>query len=159
ERVVVEADIALAISVLAALCVGGRDPEQRLAIAPADEIGAVVFALEAKEAEHLVVERARAREVADAEYEVIEAGDAGHGLASPRPPAAARAGAAAGGARAAVGFRLGAGAHFIERRFARAAVVRAMRRHFVGERDAHLVERRLVNAACLACFTSPRCAG
>src|ERR1700678_1157726 len=50
--------------------------------------------------------------------------------------------------------------HFVERRFVRcgafACAAGAMRRDFVVERDAHFVERRLVD---FALFPSPRCAG
>src|SRR5262249_3352696 len=79
EGVVVEADVALAVLALAALRVGGGDPEQRLAVAPAGHVGVVVFELEAEKAEQLAVEVLRAREVADAEHQVIDADDAGHG--------------------------------------------------------------------------------
>ncbi len=44
ERIVMKADVALAVLALSATSVGLRDPEQRLAVAPADEAGAVVFA-------------------------------------------------------------------------------------------------------------------
>src|SRR5262249_55677579 len=79
EGVVVEADVALAVLALAALRVGGGDPEQRLAVAPAGHVTVVVFELEAEKAEQLAVEVLRAREVADAEHQVIDADDAGHG--------------------------------------------------------------------------------
>src|SRR5262249_10879060 len=80
EGVVVEADVALAVLALAALRVGGGDPEQRLAVAPAGHVAVVVFELEAEKAEQLAVELLRAREVAHAEHQVIDADDAGHGL-------------------------------------------------------------------------------
>ena len=74
----VKADVALAVLVRLALCVGGGDPEQGLAVAPARHVGILVLELEAEKAEQLAVERLRAREVADAEHEVIDADDAGH---------------------------------------------------------------------------------
>ena len=73
-----EADIALAIFPLSALRVGGGDPEQRLAIAPAGNIRVIVFESEAEKAEQLAVEFFRAREIADAEDEMIDADDAWH---------------------------------------------------------------------------------
>src|SRR5262245_48460253 len=79
EGVVVEADVALAVLALLALRVGGGDPEQRLAVAPAGHVGVVVFELEAEKAEQLAVELLRAGEVANAEHQVIDADDAGHG--------------------------------------------------------------------------------
>ena len=79
EGVVMKTDIALAMLALASLRVGLPDPEQCLAVAPAREAAAVVRQLEAEEAEHLAVERLRAREVAHAEHQVINAGDTGHG--------------------------------------------------------------------------------
>src|SRR5262249_48788971 len=79
EGVVVKADVALAVLVLSPLRVGGSDPEQRLAVAPAGHVGVVVFELEAEKAEQLAVELLRAREVANAEHQVIDADDARHG--------------------------------------------------------------------------------
>src|SRR5262249_44436707 len=125
-------DVALAVLALAALRVGGGDPEQRLAVAPAGHVGVVVFELEAEKTEQLAVEVLRAREVADAEHQVIDTDDAGHDVSpSPRllrrclparrPPAAAHAGAARGRAWAraiGLGFFVGARAHFVERGFA-----------------------------------------
>src|SRR5262249_16854448 len=78
EGVVVKADVALAVLALSPLRVGGGDPEQRLAVAPAGHVGVVVFELEAEKAEQLAVEFLRAREVADAEHQVIDADDARH---------------------------------------------------------------------------------
>src|SRR5262249_40854462 len=78
KGIVVEADVALAVLALAALRVGGGDPEQRLAVAPAGHVGVLVFELEAEKAEQLAVELLRAREVANAEHQVIDADDAGH---------------------------------------------------------------------------------
>src|SRR5205823_5627715 len=68
----------------------------------------VVFELEAEEAEHLGVEILRAREIADAEHQMIDAEDAGHLLSPPSWfPAAVHASPAGGRARpGAVGFRL-----------------------------------------------------
>src|SRR5262249_52167860 len=80
EGVVVKAGVALAVLALLALRIGGGDPEQRLAVAPAGHVGVVVFELEAEKAEQLAVELLRAREVADAEHQVIDADDAGHGV-------------------------------------------------------------------------------
>src|SRR5262245_45149856 len=136
EGVVVEADVALAVLALLALRVGGGDPEQRLAVAPAGHVGVVVFELEAEEAEDLAVELLRAREVADAQHQVIDTDDAGHDvspsarllrrwLPPPRAPAAAHAGAPGGRARAraiGLGFFVRAGAHLVERGFARTFV-------------------------------------
>src|SRR5438067_7739769 len=73
-----EADIALAVLVPPALRIGGGDPEPRLAVPPAGHVRIFVFQLEAEEAEQLVVERLRAREIADAEHQMIDADDAGH---------------------------------------------------------------------------------
>src|SRR5712691_8312163 len=67
ERIMVEADVALAILALLALRVGRGDPEQRLAVAPAGHVRVLVFELEAEKPEQLAVERLRALEVADAE--------------------------------------------------------------------------------------------
>ena len=75
----VKTDVAFAISPFAAWG-GGGDPEQRLAVASARHIRVIVFALEAEEAEHLVIERLRAPEIADTEDEVVYADDAWHGL-------------------------------------------------------------------------------
>src|SRR5262245_62039886 len=79
EGVVVEADVALAVLVLLAFRIGGGDPEQRLAVAPARHVGIFVLELEAEETKQLVVEFLRAGEIADAEHQVIDADDAGHG--------------------------------------------------------------------------------
>src|SRR5215467_8216925 len=87
EGVVVEADVALAVLALSPLRVGGGDPEQRLAVAPAGHVGILVLELEAEKAEQLAVELLRAGEVADAEHQVIDADDAGHVSA---PAAASR---------------------------------------------------------------------
>ena len=68
ERIMMKADVALAVSALAARAVGAvglRDPEQRLAVAPAGHVRILVLELETEEAQHLGVERLRAREVAD----------------------------------------------------------------------------------------------
>src|SRR5262245_3078383 len=81
-----EADVALAVLALSSLRVGGGDPEQRLAVAPARHVGILVFQLEAEEAEQLAVERLRALEVADAEHQVIDADDAGHADLRLLPP-------------------------------------------------------------------------
>src|ERR1700681_4574597 len=43
ERIVMKADIALAVAAPLALRVRGRDPEQRLAVAPAGESAAIVL--------------------------------------------------------------------------------------------------------------------
>jgi hypothetical protein len=53
--------------------------EQRLAVAPAREAAAVVLEPEAEEAEHARVEILRAREIADAQHQMINADDARHG--------------------------------------------------------------------------------
>src|ERR1700722_504004 len=79
----VEADVAFAIRPLAALRVGGGDPEQRLAVAPAGHVLVVVLTLEAEKAEQLVIEFLRAREIADAQHEMIDADDARHGGSDP----------------------------------------------------------------------------
>src|SRR5439155_8116476 len=78
ERIVVKADVTLAILALSPLRVSGRDPEQRLAVAPAGHVRVLVFELEAEKAEQLAVELLRTREIADAEHQVIDADDAGH---------------------------------------------------------------------------------
>src|SRR5262249_13858449 len=78
EGGVVKADVALAVLALSPLRIGGGDPEQRLAVAPAGHVGILVLELEAEKAEQLAVELLRAREVADAEHQVIDADNAGH---------------------------------------------------------------------------------
>jgi hypothetical protein len=60
ERIMMEADVALAVLALAPLRIGLRDPERRLAVAPA---GRVVFEPEAEKAQHLAVEVFRARKM------------------------------------------------------------------------------------------------
>src|SRR5262249_33783499 len=135
EGIVMEADVALAVLALPALRIGLRDPEQSLAVAPARHVGIVVLELEAEEAEQLAIEFLRAREIADAEPEVIDADDARHRLPPARPPAAAHAGAAHGGARAGtigLGFLVGAGTHLVERGLARRTLgARPQRRDLV----------------------------
>src|SRR5262249_59958589 len=49
-----------------------------IGVAQAGHVGVVVFELETEKAEQLAVELLRAREVADAEHQVIDADDAGH---------------------------------------------------------------------------------
>src|SRR5277367_4029615 len=53
ERIVMKADVAFAVFPLPALVIRGRDPQQRLAVAPARHVGVVVFELEAEEFEEL----------------------------------------------------------------------------------------------------------
>src|SRR5262249_55204093 len=79
ERVVVEADVALAMLSLFSLRVGGGDPAQRLAVAPAGHVCIAVLELEAGEAEQPAVDLLRARKGADAQDQMIDADDAGHG--------------------------------------------------------------------------------
>src|SRR5215831_8196889 len=98
EGVVVKADVALAVLAPSPLRVGGGDPEQRLAVAPAGHVGILVLELEAEKAEQLTVEFLRAREIADAEHQVIDADDAGHDV-SPCEVVAALATARAGASR------------------------------------------------------------
>src|SRR6185437_9226543 len=82
-------------------------------------------------------------------------------LLPPRLPTAAHARAAQRRARAGASFcgdRFHAGAHLVERGLAGGASLirsRAVRRDFVMERDAHLVERGLVDFR----LTSPRVRG
>src|SRR5262249_50680236 len=83
EGVVVEADVALAGRVLLTLRIRLGDPEQRLALAPANHPPIAVLALEAEKRQQLAVERLRAREVADAQNQMIDADDAGHGSVTP----------------------------------------------------------------------------
>src|SRR5262245_25147787 len=156
ERVVVEADVALTIFVRLAFRVGGGDPEQRLAVAPAGHVGILVLELEAEKAKQLAVEFLRAGEVADAEHQVIDADDARHArLSPPWAPAAAHAGAAGGRARAGaigLGFAVRPRAHLVQGRLARplasfAFDARAVRHDLVGERDPLLVDRGLVRLA------------
>ena len=78
ERVVVEADIALAVRMFLSLGVGLRDPEQGLAIAPAGHVAVLMFELESQRPEHLVVEVPGALEIADADDQVVDADDACH---------------------------------------------------------------------------------
>ena len=79
EGVVVKADIALAVCVLLAFRVGGRDPEQRLAVGPAHH-AAFVFGLdaEAEERHQRRVEGFRFFEVADADHQMVDADNAHH---------------------------------------------------------------------------------
>ena len=79
ERIVMKADIAFAVFALLAFGVGGGDPEQRLAVAPAGHVGVVVFELEAEKVEQLAVKFLRAREIADAQNQMVDADDCGHG--------------------------------------------------------------------------------
>ena len=53
------------------------------AVPPAGHVRIFVFQLEAEKAEQLVVERLRAREIADAEHQMIDADDAGHDILVP----------------------------------------------------------------------------
>src|SRR5262249_43545467 len=84
EGIMVEPDVALAVLLPPAMCVGRGDPEQRLAVAPAGHLRIFVFQLEAEKAEQLAVERLRAHQIADAENEMIDADDTGHGGAPSR---------------------------------------------------------------------------
>src|SRR5262245_48954227 len=106
EGIVVKADVALAVFTLLSLRVGGGDPEQGFAVAPAGHAAVLVFELEAEKAEELAVELLRAREVADAEHQVIDADDAGHvtarAAASRRACRAARWSSADRGDRASI---------------------------------------------------------
>src|SRR5262249_30849273 len=79
EGGVVEADVALAMLALFALRVGGGGPEKRLSITPARHVAVVVFVLEAEEAEQLAIKLLGTGEITDAEHQVIDADDAGHG--------------------------------------------------------------------------------
>ena len=73
KRVMVKADIALAVFVLLAFRVGGGDPEQRLAVGPAHH--AFIFGLdaEAQELHQRRVEGLRLLEVADADHQMVDA--------------------------------------------------------------------------------------
>src|SRR5580704_13320718 len=73
-----EADVALAVLPLSTFLIGGGDPKQRLAIAPARHVGVVVLQLESEKAQQLPVKLLRAREVADAQNQMIDADDGGH---------------------------------------------------------------------------------
>src|SRR4051812_47966231 len=73
-----KADVADAVLALLAFGVGLADPEQRLAVRPAGGVAELVLALQAEEAEHLVVEIARAPVVADAYDQMVDADDARH---------------------------------------------------------------------------------
>src|ERR1700733_7255974 len=74
----VKADVALAVLVLFTLRVGGGDPEQGLAVAPAGHVVVLMLELESEKAQHLVVKLLRAGEIADAENEMIDANNARH---------------------------------------------------------------------------------
>ena len=80
ERVVVEADIADAVLVLAALGIGRADPEPRLAVGPADRVVVFVRDLEAEELEQPAVEGLRLLVVADPDHQVIDPDDAHHAV-------------------------------------------------------------------------------
>src|ERR1700758_4066504 len=88
-----KADVAFAIFMLSPLRIGGGDPEQRLAVAPAGHVGVLVFELEAEKAEQLGLDLLGAGEVADADHQVIDAADAGH---STSPAGASRRACRAG---------------------------------------------------------------
>ena len=75
-----KADIAFAVAAPLALRVRGRDPEQRLAVAPAGKTAAIVLELEAEETENFVVKVPRARKVAHAQDQVIDTDDVGHAV-------------------------------------------------------------------------------
>src|SRR5262245_25668337 len=85
EGVMVEADVALAVLVLLPFGVGRRDPEQRLAVAPARHVGILVLELEAEKTKQLAVEFLRAGEVADAEHQltIADAARLGPSLSGP----------------------------------------------------------------------------
>src|SRR5688572_1362452 len=69
---------------LAALRVGVRDPETRLAVLPADRGLVLVHDLHAEEFEQRPVKALRAREIADADRDMVDASDAAHGVPFPR---------------------------------------------------------------------------
>jgi len=73
-----EADVALAVLPLSSFRIGSPDPEQGLAVAPAGNIGVVVFELESQKAQQLAVKLLRAREIADAQNQMIDADDGSH---------------------------------------------------------------------------------
>jgi hypothetical protein len=75
-------NIALAIFVLPAFGIGGRDPEQGLAVAPSRHIVVFVLELEPEKGQELVVKSFRAREIADAEDQVVNTDDARHEISS-----------------------------------------------------------------------------
>jgi len=68
-----EADVAHAMLVLAALRVGGADPEPRVAVGPADRFVVLVGDIEAEKRKQAAVEILGPRIVADADDEVIDA--------------------------------------------------------------------------------------
>jgi hypothetical protein len=73
-----EANVALAVLPLSTFRIGGGDPEQRLAVAPACHVGVVVFEFESEKAQQLPVKLLRAREIADAQNQMVDADDGGH---------------------------------------------------------------------------------
>ena len=75
-----KSDVALAIFPSFAFGVRRRDPEQGLAVAPAGHVLIIVFELEAEKAEQLAVIFLRARELADAENQMIDTDDFRHGI-------------------------------------------------------------------------------
>src|SRR5580704_828244 len=84
EGVVMESDIAFAILVLPALRIGGGDPEQGLAVAPAGHIAVFVLQFEAEKSQQLAVKFLGTSEVADAEHEMVYTDDARHELVRSR---------------------------------------------------------------------------
>ena len=75
-----EANIADAVLVRAALGIGRADPEPRLAVGPADRVLVFIRDLEAEELEQPAVEGLRLLVVADPDHQVIDPNDAYHAV-------------------------------------------------------------------------------
>jgi hypothetical protein len=78
KRIVVEADVALAMLALLA-ATGGSDPEPGLAIRPADRVIIFIRDLKAEEGEKTAVKGLRLLVIADPDGEMVDADDPDHG--------------------------------------------------------------------------------
>jgi hypothetical protein len=72
ERIVVEADIVVAVLVGAAFRVGGSDPEPRLAVGPANGGVTLIRKFESEEIEQALIERLRFFVIADPDAQVVD---------------------------------------------------------------------------------------
>jgi len=77
--VMVDADISESIRMPFAFRVRLHDPDACLAVGPADGLLVFVEELEAEKFQDVIVKRARLLEIADADREMVDSGDAGHG--------------------------------------------------------------------------------
>jgi len=78
ERVMMKANIALAILAFPTFGIGGGNPKQRLSVAPSGHIVVFVLEREAEKGQQLVIESLRPPEIADAENEMINTDNARH---------------------------------------------------------------------------------